>query len=259
MRRYAATIRALTCLALLCLAGAAHAADPAEEARMREADTLIAQLAGFAKVKQKPEIERALPRLVKLHNELKSSAVRSKLLKAAADLMANEELGGARMAVAGALAEVNDPKGAYKHLKGLLPSVKVPAAGPLPLRVIQTVGMLAPDAALPALFRLMHKAKDNNVSRYAIQALGKYGWSKQRVKVLAEILDLLRKLRPGGSGGQGGKAGGKAARVRYAFLRQTAVVALDELTGRKLADVDKWLAAHKEYKKKLAQLFTFER
>ncbi len=249
----------LTTLLLLCLAGSARAADPAEEARVREASTLIKRLAEYAAAKQKADVERSLPRLVKLHNELKSKTVRGKLLAAAADLMQNEDLGGARMAVAGALAEVNDPKGAWKHLKGLLPSVKVTASGLLPLRVIQTVGALAPDAALPTLLQLMQKAKDANVARYAIQALGKYGWSKQRVKVLAELLDYLRKLRPGASGGKGGKAGGAEARRRFNFVRETLLVALGELTGQKLLDEDKWLAAHKANKKSLGKLFTFER
>ncbi len=244
---------------LLCIAGRAHAADPAEEARAREAANLITKIEGFVAAKKKPDIERALPRLVKLHNELKSATVRAKLLKAAAGVMSKDELGATRTAVATALTKVNDPKAAWKELKRFVPSVKVTAAGPFPLSVVQTVGALAPAAAVPTLLGLMSKAKDANVSRYAIQALGKYGWSKQRVRVLQELLSYLKKLRPGGTNAKQGKGGGAAARERYNFLRQTLVVALDELTGQKFADIDKWLAAYKEHKKKLPKLFTFER
>jgi hypothetical protein len=244
---------------LLGLGSPADAGDLAEEARAREAQTLIERLAAFAEAKQKDEIERSLPRLVKLHNELTSTSVRADLLKAAARILGDEDLGGVRSSMATALGQVNDPPGAWKVLKGFLPSVKDEASGPFPLAVIQAVGALAPDAALATLLALMEKAADTNVSRYAIQALGKYGWSKQRVKVLGQLLDHLKRVRPGVGGGQAGKAGGEAARVRYNFLRTTLVVALDELTGQKFADVDRWLDAHKENRKALDKLFTFER
>jgi hypothetical protein len=234
------------------------AADVAEEARMREADALAARLEDCGKNARKVEVEGALPRLVKLHNELQSASARSQLLKAAGDLLGVEELGGTRLAVADAFGRINDPKGAWKVLKLHLPSVKETAAGPLPLRVIQAVGALAPESAISSLERLMGKAKDANVSRYAIQALGKYGWSKQRVKVLGELLGYLKKLQPGGVA-KGGKGGGKAARERYDFLRLTLVAALDELTGQKIADPEKWLATYKDHKKQLGELFTFER
>ena len=226
---------------------------------MREAQTLIERLAALAEAKQKDALERSLPRFVKLHNELTSKSARAELLKAAARILGDEDLGGVRITTATALGQVNDPAGAWKVLKGYLPSVKDEASGPFPLAVIQAVGALAPDAALAVLLPLMEKAADTNVSRYAIQALGKYGWSKQRVKVLGDLLDYLKRVRPGVGGGQAGKAGGEAARVRYNFLRTTLVVALDELTGQKLGDVDKWLEAHKENKKTLEKLFTFER
>lgn len=258
MARRTASSPLLIAVLLLGLASNASAADPAEEARVREAGTLVARLHDYGKAANKAEVERALPRFVKLHNELKSSTTRHQLLKAAAGLLRIEELGGTRLAVADAFGRINDPRGAWKALKSHFPSVKVKAAGLLPLRVIQAVGALAPDPAIPALQQLMRKAKDANVARYAIQALGKYGWSKQRVKVLGELLSYLKKLRPGAAA-KGSKGGGKAARERYNFLRLTLVAALDELTGQKLRDPEKWLAVHKDNKKRLGTLFTFER
>ena len=131
-RSFAATVL------LLCLAGRAWAADPAEEARAREAEALITRLAAAVEAHKKPDVERALPRLVKLHNELKSAPVRAKLLKAAAGVMSVEKLGAARMSAADALAKVNDPKAAWKELKRFLPSVKVKAAGPFQLLQCRT-------------------------------------------------------------------------------------------------------------------------
>ncbi|MDJ0521028.1 MAG: HEAT repeat domain-containing protein [Planctomycetota bacterium] len=259
MRRRTASSRLLAVVFLLGLVAVASAADPAEDARIREAKTLIERLGTLAKAADKPGVERALPRLVKLHNELKSGSTRAKLQKAAGALLGEESLGGTRLAVADAFGRLNDPKGAWKVLKGYLPATKLTAVGPLPLRVIQAVGALAPDAAIPTLQQLMHKSKDANVSRYAIQALGRYGWSKRRVAVLDELLGFLKRLRPGNVAYKKGQAGGDAARRRYAFLRETLVAALDTLTGRKLGDPDKWLEAYKENKKQLGRLFTFER
>jgi len=238
----------------------AWAGDPVEDARVAEAKNLLEKLAAWTDDANKAKVEKALPKLVKVHNELKTNAMRGKLQKAAGDMLRKDELGAVRMAVADTLGRLNDPKGAYKQLKPHLPAVKVTAAGPFPLRVIQAVGALAPDSAIPTLTKLMQKAKDNNVARFAIQALGKFGWSRSRTKVLTSLAEFLRRLRPGGSDLRKGRAGGQAARVRYDFLQRTLVAALLELTGQKKYDtVDKWLVAWKANKKTPAKLFAFER
>jgi len=249
----------LAALAVLVRAAPAQAADPVEEARVAEAENLIARMAEFREARKKADLERAFARLPKVHNELKTAGVRTRLQKALAGVMGDDTLGGTRCLAADTLGRLNDPKGAWKALKPFLPAVKVEAVGPLPLRVIQAVGALAPDAALPSLGKLMEKAKDANVSRYAIGALGKYGWSKRRESVLRDLLDFLRKLRPGKGDPRNVRGVGRAARERYEFLRLSLVAALNELTGQKYDSAEQWLVAHKEHKKSLAKLFTFER
>lgn len=247
-------------ISLLLGAGPAWAGDPVEEARIAEADTLLANLAAWTKAGDKPRLEKALPKAEKVHNELKTNRVRAKVQKALGAIIGTESCGRVRMLAADSLGRFNDPKGAYKQLKPHLPALKETAAGPVPLRAIQATGALAPDSAISTLTQLMEKAKDANVSRHAVQALGKYGWSRSRNRVLTSMVEYLRRLRPGGTNLKKGRAGGEAARARYQMIAQTMVVALQELTGQKTLDsTDKWLAAWKANKKQAAKLFTFER
>ncbi len=258
----ATSSRALLALACLCfLAAPAWAGDPVEDARIAEAKRHLELLSAATKAADKPALERILPKVEKTHNELKTNSWRAKLQKAVGAVVGEEACGRMRSIAADALGRFNDPKGAYKVLKPHLPSTKVTAAGPVPLRVIQAVGALAPDSAIPTLTQLMEKAKDANVARFAVQALGKYGWSRNRQKVLTSIAEYMRKLRPGAIDPRSGRGGGGAAqRERYQILQQTMVVALQELTGQKSLDsAEKWLIAWKEHKKKPAKLFTFKR
>lgn len=249
---------ALTCL--LLIAGPAWAGDPVEDARIAEAETHLENLAAWTKAGDKERLERALPRIEKSHNELRSNTMRAKLQKALGAVVGEEACGRVRMLAADSLGRLNDPKGAWKALKPHMPSVKDATVGPVPLRVIQAAGALAPDSAIGTLTTLMEKGKDANASRHAAQALGKYGWSRNRTRVLTSLAEYLRRLRPGGTNLKAGRAGGEAARERYQILQQSMVAALIEITGRKDLDTaDKWLEAWKTHKKKPAELFTFER
>jgi len=240
------------------LAPVVRAADPVEQFRVNEATSWIEHVARLQAAVKKAELTKALAKVVDIHNKLRTNAVRGKLQKAIGDLIKDESLGAVRMSAADTLGRLNDPKGAWKQLKRFLPAVGDAAVGPLPLRVAQAVGSVAPDAAILPLVKLMEKAKDMNVSRYAIQALGKFGWSKQRTKVLRSLGGFLARLRPGVSTSKT-RGGGQAARRRYDFLRVTLGGALNELTGQKIDGADKWLATWKANKKKPSKLFTFER
>ncbi|MDF1699637.1 MAG: hypothetical protein P1V36_00565 [Planctomycetota bacterium] len=245
---------------LLLFAAPAWAGDPVEDARIAEANTLLANLAAWTKAGDKPRLEKALPKAEKVHNELKTNSVRVKVQKAVGAIIGTEACGRVRMLAADSLGRFNDPKGAYKQLKPHLPPVKEAAAGLVPLRVVQATGALAPDTAIGTLTQLMEKAKDANVSRHAVQALGKYGWSRSRNRVLTSMAEYLRRLRPGGNNLKNGRVGGAATRERFRMLEQTMIVALQELTGQKTLDsTEKWLAAWKANKKQAAKLFTFER
>lgn len=226
---------------------------------MRGAESFLETLEGLQAQQDRPKLDAALVRVVKIHNELRTDAVRARLQRAVGELLGDEALGATRMKAADALGRFNDPTGVWKVLRSHLPSVKEKACGPLPLRVVQAVGSVAPDAAIPQLTKLMEKAEDANVSRYAIQALGKYGWSRRRAKVLASLASFLQRLRPGGVDPRKGRGGGEEARQRYEFLRATLVAAMNEITGQKIEGPDPWLEAVKANKRSLEKLFLIER
>lgn len=231
-----------------------------EDARVREATTLLERLEAWTEAADKDRLEKALPKVEKVHNELRTQSMRVKLQKALGAIVGEEACGRLRLLAADSLGRLNDPDHAWKQLKPHLPDVGDTAVHPVPLRAVQAVGALAPDAAIATLSKLLEKAKDANASRHAAQALGKYGWSKRREAVLKTLAEYLRRVRPSQRGGGKGRGGGEAARERYAMLRDTMVVAMQELTGRKELDSDeKWLEAWKTHKKKPAALFTFER
>ena len=254
-------MRPLQLLAVvLLLAGPLEAGDPVEEGRLRDAQALLDELAVLRAERKKSEIKTALEKLDDIHNKLKSKPMRAKLQAEAGRVLKDDGLGaGARLLAAETLGKLNDPKGAYKQLKPLWPNAKDETVDPLPLSVVRSVGLLAPEAAIGPLVDLASKAKDPNAARYAIASLGYYGYSKSRTRVLKELATLLGKLKPGRFGGSGGRGSGEAARQRYQFLYQTIVSALNELTGRELTTPEEWESLYKQNKKKLEKLFVQSR
>ena len=236
-----------------------HAADPVEDTRVRQAEALLERLATLQAAGKRDALERGLGQIPKLHNELRTKSMRAKLQKALGRVLKDESLKATRSVAADVLGQLNDPKGAAKELKPFLPTDRDKTVGPFPLRVIQATGVLASDASIPSLVKLMEKARDPNVSRYAIQALGKYGWSKKRVSVLSDLLDFLKKLKPGVVDPRLGRVSGQAANERYQFLQASLVAAMNELTGQGFDSPEAWAAAAKAQKKSLGKLFTFER
>ena len=63
-------------LLLWTLGGTARAGDPVEEARVAEARTLLEHLAAGTAAADKEKLERALAKVVKVHNELQTRRVR---------------------------------------------------------------------------------------------------------------------------------------------------------------------------------------
>ena len=105
----------LAALAVLVSAAPAQAADPVEDARVAEAENLLARLAEFREARKKADLERAFGRLPKIHNELKTAAVRVRLQKALADVMGADALGGTRCPAADTLGRLNDPRVPGRH------------------------------------------------------------------------------------------------------------------------------------------------
>lgn len=235
---------------------AAWAEDPLEKVRIEDAQSLLARIGTLHEAKDRAALEAELPGLVRLHNELLHTGMRSKLQAAAGDLVGDEELGALRLLAVDALAQLKDPDGAWKQLRPHVPAPADETVPQLGLRVLDAVGRLAPHAAIPSLVALMEKGKDLNAARYAAAALGGYGWSKKRAKVLGELGTQLRRLRPGGlEASPDGRGAGQALRERYDALGATILDALNRLTGQRIDGPDQWLEALEKAEKDPESLF----
>lgn len=244
------------CLLLIALhSGLAHGEDPLEALRQEDVATCVGRLGAARLQAQKDQVRPLLDEAVALHNLLASDTHRRRLQAAVGALLGDESMGGARLDAADALGRFKDPDGAYRQLRPHLPGVRDEAASPLAIRVLDAVGALAPDAAAAVLTDLMQKAADVNVARHAIQALGGYGWSRRRLKVLDSLLETLRRLRPAGPDARSGRGSGAGSRERYNALQPALVEAMNRLTGQQLAGPDQWFALAEAHKKDLEPIF----
>lgn len=219
------------------------------------AKAVVERIKALRKAKNSTDMPAALEKLVKYHNALESKTLRHALQHVAGQILEDKKMGAARVGAAEALAKLNDAAGAYKHLKRSLPTLKTEAAGPVELAALKAVGSLAPDPAISTLVGLLAKAKDNNVAKEAAVALGAFGRSKKRVRVLEAIVDCLRRAKPSRAPG---KRVGAATRARWGAIGGPMVSSLNRLTGQKIRDADEWFDLYKSMKKSPKKLFLAE-
>jgi hypothetical protein len=154
-----------------------------------------------------------------------------------------------------ALVGTKDGEVAWKAgLKSEMPDAKAETAKPFSVKVVEALKDLHPEAAVATLLSLFHDAKDPVVSARAAAALGGYERSKQRLKILEELIKGIRAAMPGAS--RDGKAA--APTPRWTEMGPAAGNALNELTGQTFGDVDDWLKFYDENKKKPAGMFKNE-
>ncbi len=236
--------------ALLSLCVEAAVADDAD--RKAETKALVNVIKEIRKQKDATALGKALERAVSLHNNLTSNTERHSLQHVVGQVLTDKNMGADRIAAAEALGKLNDPKGAFKHLKRALPTAKTEAAGPVELAALKALASVASDSSIPSLLELMRKAKDHNVAKHAISALGSFGSSKKRVTVLEEMGAFLRLVRP--RRGKGTRIGA-ATRARWNALRSPLLSSLNRLTGQNQKSADGWIALLKDFKKTLKKLF----
>jgi hypothetical protein len=245
MRTYATVIA--VALSLLC-APTVRAAD--EPADLDRAKTMLTDLAALRKAKDASGFQGELKNVVELHNKLEHGATRGKLQKELGAALKSKHLEGAHAAIIAALSELNDPKGAYKQLKRLLPGPKDEEVDELAREAVRAVGKLAPDGAIKQLMDLGEKAKDRASAIAAIDALGGFRTSKKRTAVLEGLIKLVMRFMP-----PRGVQAGEATIKRWEELGPPLVRALCALTGQKIGDPIEWLQMYKENKKNLDNLF----
>ncbi len=230
----------------------AWAVDDAEKTRITEAKALLGNLKDFHGEYETTDGEPLLRQAVSLHNTLTTKSWRAKLQEGMCKVMRNDDLAGVRTQAMDSLLELNDRKGAFKHVRKLLPSPREETVDPVRLQAIESLGKLGQDPAIPQLFDLMRKSKDINVSKKAIIALGYYGDSKRRVLVLEEILSFLKLLKPSRAPG---KRVSPATRKRWSDLGRPLVSSLNMLTSRRESNANIWLDIYAANKRSLPGLF----
>ena len=242
-------------IATLLLLLAAPLAWSAPPALPTTVEPFLVKLNALAEAKDNLALAPALKHLVKLHNASRSKKERTALVKAAGAVLRNKDLGSARCEAADALGRLNDDKAAFQQLSKALPSVKDRTVDALGLRVVGAIGYLAPDAGVNPLLHIAEKAADPNAAIHAVRALGGFGYSKHRARILTTLLKRSKARAPGQSR-PGDRGANPELRRMWQQLSGEIVTALNVLTGRKVPDIEGWYALHKEHKKKVEKLFT---
>ncbi len=247
-------------VAFVVCCGTAFASDPDEEYRVKDAAKLVEKIEAQHEAKDRAGLKVTYKQAVALHNKLRTPAARSKLQDAIGDVVKDKDLVIVlRLEAVDALGELYDEKGAYKQLKKFMPKEKDETAGQLEMRVLSAVDKLAPDTAVKDLFNLAKKGKDMNAATAAVRALGSYSYSKQRVKILKQLIEFMASLAPGAVRGGSNRGMGGAARARFRSLQAPLIAALNKLTGQSFETAEAWHEAYKANKSKPSKLFKTER
>lgn len=250
-----AALPLLTWLLLsVAFGGGARVARADEAGRVAEANALAERIEALRKAKDRTGVEPEVAKVAALHNGVDDKAVRARLQSVLGDLLADEDLGSARLVAADALAECHDEK-VWAQLKRVFPAPEVEAGLPVQVRVVAAAGKVAAAVSATPLLDLARKGRDPNLVRAAIEALGGFGWAKNRVTVLVELGDLIPLTDGGAAGGARGAKTSPETAAAWRALKPTLLAALNTLTGRGEASLDLWVALLKEHRKKPEALF----
>jgi hypothetical protein len=254
-------LRRLSCALFTALTAAfapGHAAHADETERVVQAKALADKLDALRKAQDKTPLEAELAKVAALHNALDDKPMRARLQAAVGDVLADEPLGAVRLKAADVLGEIHDEK-VWTQLKRAWPTADLETALPLHLRVVASAGKVAAAASVTPLLDLAKKAKDPNLVRASVEALGGFGWAKNRVSILLDLGGLIPLTEGGAAGGVRGAKVSPESAAAWRELKPALLKALNALTGRSEAALEAWTALLKEHKKKPEDLFVRER
>ncbi len=236
----------------------ARAGDDEAKQKKEEALQLVDQLDALRKDKKTSEITEAIAKVPPMYKDegLEDKGARGKLMGALGDIVKDDRLGAARNAAVEALVAMDDPKAAWKEIHRELPDRDVEEATEFQLLVVKATGELAPSRAVKDLLELVEKAKDGQISKEAALALGGYSLdTRNRVKILDELVSLGRRFRPGYSADKGVS---QSAQERWALVGPGIVGGLNRLTNRQIKTFEEWELLYDDNKKHLKDLFRDE-
>lgn len=233
----------------------------ATEAKAEAAPDYVKVLRGHLKANDGNAIKRDLDAIASAYPETESRLARKRMLAAVGSALRvrNEAIQGAAL---DAFKDMQDAA-AWRHYRSLLAK---PFKGGFPRLASQAMDVtraLKPEAAIDRLLTIARKSKNLAAAAKAVETLGVYGSSKQRAKILGEIIAVTQKEQPGVRGRDntvvyGPRVTGEQARNRWQALAGPMVEAANELTGQSYASPEDWFTVWRENKRKPGALFENE-
>jgi hypothetical protein len=152
---------------------------------------------------------------------------------------------------------------AWKHYGSLLRSPIDKSLSPIQSQAMDVTRVLQPEGAIQPLLKIMRKSKNLSAAAKALRTLGAFKGSKQRAKILDELISVTIKERPGVRGRDntvwyGPRQTGEQARNRWQALAAPMVAAANELTGQDLRSPEAWFQVWRDNRRNLGGLFQEE-
>jgi hypothetical protein len=203
-------------------------------------------------------IKADLEKIAEAYTSVDEKAARKRMLDAVgkAARYRNEDIQSAAL---DAFEEMKDPD-AWKYYRFLLGSPFEDSLPRLSSQAMDVTRALTPDAAVAPLLKILKKSKSLAAAAKALDTLGAFRKSRQRTRILAEIIAVTQKEKPGVRGRDntvvyGPRQSGDQARNRWQALAHPMVEAANELTGRDLDSPEAWFATWRENKRNPSDLF----
>lgn len=275
--------RAIAGMAALLLLGS-FALGPCPPARAEESDAdLQARYESLEEAIERHKAdEGALKEDLKRAVEMYGDAVRQDDLRAQLVTLVGHQAGRREsevvtLAALRALGDMGDPRGA-RYVKPFLRQRDRKKASPMLMAAVGVAGEV-PDASLvEPLLKIVEKSKTFKVATLAMASLGKFRRCKRkRARILERLVKTVEKARPGGRPGMRGAGSGSddftgtsggtdpgfvgkegGATARWSALTAALPGALNELTGRDIAQVEDWFLYYEDNKRNLKRLFKDE-
>jgi hypothetical protein len=253
-------LRPLVLLPLAALAGAslaivgprAEAADAAAADGAAALKSAAAEVDAAVKAKDDAAGGAAAKKIPPLYKGTTDAGARTAAAKALGSAVKNAKLAGGRKEALAALVETEDGKEGWKTLQGAYPADDAVDETMFNAEIVKAIGTFHQDAAIDRLLETYKKAKQAELSAGAVTALGGYHTSKQRERILVDIVKTARNLAPGTTRD---KAASPEATERWKTVGEATAAALDALTATKGGSAADWMKRVDEAKGNLKSLF----
>lgn len=232
--------RALALILLLAGAGAAVAEDAPE---VLPAPQLLERLQEARRAGDVRAIEALVKASPEAHNRCRSASTRVRLRSALGELVRDESAGGNRLHAIDALGRVDDSQGAWRELRRSVPDPAAETVDAAGRRVIRALGLLTYDPSLDDLKRMAREGRDPEAVALAVEALGRFRFSRYRADLLETLYTVGRDTE---TSTRRGAAREDEPRQRWLRVVGDVVRAMDALTSRRVGSLDRYEALLQE-------------